>query len=51
MEGSVPTETEKEMAHRAGASNVEAPATQDSPASTIGRERERERENQREEKN
>lgn len=44
MEGSVPTETEKEMAHRAEASNVEAPATQDSPASTIGREREKTRE-------
>lgn len=47
VEGSAPTETEKEMAHRAEASNVEAPATQDSPASTIGREREKTREKKR----
>jgi hypothetical protein len=41
VEGSTPSETEKETAHRGEAGNirVEAPATQDSIALTVGRER------------
>jgi hypothetical protein len=37
VDGSTPTEMEKEMAHRAGASSVEALATQDSLAPTVDR--------------
>jgi hypothetical protein len=39
VEGLIHTETKKETAHRAGAGNVEALATQDSLAPTVGRER------------
>jgi hypothetical protein len=36
VEGLTPTKTAKETAQRVGASNVEAPATQDSLAPNIG---------------
>jgi hypothetical protein len=35
VEGSAPSETEKEIAHGVGAGNVGTPATQDSSASTM----------------
>jgi hypothetical protein len=43
LEDSTPSETEKETARRAGASNVEALTTQDRLAPTFEKERERER--------